>query len=465
MKPTALPVSLAFSGKHYAALRRHLFPGDGKEAVAFALCGRVRRPDLEGLLVREIVPVPHEVCERYPYRVSWPGTVLDPILVRALNQGLGIVKIHSHPTGYPWFSETDDKAEADLFPSVFGWLGDSGPMASAIMLPDGKVVARAVHEWGVGEPLASIRVAGDDFLYWPETVGLAIPEHSIRVAQAFGDGTYARLRGLKVGVVGCSGTGSIVAEQMARNGVGKLVLVDPDHIERKNLNRILNSTSQDAENRINKTLVQMRAVTAMGMDVEVSVHTGDLRDRRVLLELSTCDVVFGCMDSIDGRHILNKLASAYLIPYIDLGVRLDANQVGGVDSIWLAVHTLQPGGSSLKSRRVYDQADMEAAFMLRGSPEEYERMKKVGYVRNVDVERPAVISVNMQVAAMAVNEFLARIHGYRYQANSAFAVRRVALHDEAASFNESDGEPCPEMARQVGRGDQSPFLGMPVLGD
>ncbi len=464
MKPVALPVSLALSGKHHEELRRHLFPGDGNEAVAFALCGRIRRPDRESLLVREIVPVAHALCKRSPYRVSWPGTVLDPILNRAMKLGLGVVKIHSHPTGYPWFSDTDDQAEADLFPSVFGWLGDQGPMASAIMLPSGQLVARAVHEWGVGEPLAGIRVAGDDFLYWPEAVAQAIPEQGIRIAQAFGDGTYARLRVLKAGIVGCSGTGSIVAEQLARNGLGKMVLVDPDHIERKNLNRILNSTAQDAQDKINKTLVQKRVIDAMGLDVEVSVHPCDLRDRAALLDLSTCDVLFGCMDSIDGRHILNKLASAYLVPYIDLGVRLDANRVGGVDSITLAVHTLQPGGSSLKSRRVYNQADMEAAFMLRGSPDEYQRMKKVGYVRNVEVESPAVISVNMQVAAMAVNEFLARIHSYRYEPNSAYAVRRVALHDEAASFNEGDGEPCEDMARQVGRGDQSPFLGMPVLG-
>ncbi len=174
--------------------------------------------------------------------------------------------------------------------------------------------------------------------------------------------------------------------------------------------------------------------------------------------------VFGCMDSIDGRHILNKLSTAYLIPYIDVGVRLDADSKGGIDSIWLAVHTLQPGGSSLKSRRVYDQAGMEAAFLRRTSAE-YERLKKQGYVKNVDVDRPAVISVNMQAASMAVNEFLARIHGYRLKPSSEFAVRKVALHDEENSLVTGDGEPCLEFSRGVGRGDQSPFLGMPALGD
>lgn len=472
MKTNALPVSLAISGKHHQFLQKHLFPGDGKEAVAFALCGRARRIDREILLVREIVPVAYDDCSvRTPYRITWPGEVLDAILVRAMKEGLGLVKIHSHPNGYPWFSQTDDEAEAHLFPSIFGWLGDKGPMGSAIMLPGGKLVGRAVHEWGVGAPFDSIRVAGDDFKFWTyktdaeaqKQVDVLAAAH--RVAQTFGEETYARLRRLKIGVVGCSGTGSIIVEQLARNGVGQLVLVDSDQVEEKNLNRILNSTENDALELENKTKVQARTIAKMGLKTEVSTHPYDLLDMRALRDLSTCDVVFGCMDSVDGRHVLNKLASAYLIPYIDLGVRLDADGFGGINSIWLNVHTLQPGGSSLKSRRVYDQTDLEAAFLLRSSPAEYARIKKQGYIKGINVDRPAVISVNMEVAATAMNEFFARLHCYRFQSNCAYAIRRICLSDPDASGVEPDGESCVEMARLVGSGDQSPFLGMMLLGD
>lgn len=465
MSPPELPVSLAISGRHYQSLREHLFPGDGKEAVAFALCGRARRHDEEVLFVSELALIPHEVCNRSTHRITWPGLALDEVLKRALKKNFALVKIHSHPTGYPWFSETDDVAEATLFPSVFGWLEAEGPHASAIMLPCGKIVGRAVYDWGIGAPLQKVRVAGDDFLFWTDAQSSPVPAHAVRVAQAFGDDTYARLNRLKIGVVGCSGTGSIVVEQLARNGVGHLVLVDSDVVEDKNLNRILNSTLADAVAKQSKTVVLERAIAAMGLSTVVETHPYDLMDRRAISSLSTCDVVFGCMDSVDGRHVLNKLASSYLIPYIDLGVRLDADGKGGINSIWVALHTLQPGGSSLKSRGVYDQADLDAAFLYRTSPIEYERLKKEGYVKGVNVDRPAVISVNMQVAAMATNELLARLHGFRHQSNDRYAVRRVALHDDDASFYESDGEVCNEMARLVGRGDQTPLLGMPFLGE
>ena len=45
-----------------------------------------------------------------------------------------------------------------------------------------------------------------------------------------------------------------------------------------------------------------------------------------------CDVVFGCMDSIDGRHLLNKLATFYVIPYFDPSVKLEADGTGGGDA-------------------------------------------------------------------------------------------------------------------------------------
>lgn len=464
------PVRVAISGKQYAALKQHLFPGDGNEAVAFALCGRARLENLEVLVVKEIVPIPYEACRvRTPYRVTWSGEALEPILSRAAKENLGLIKIHSHPTGYPWFSDADDVAEAEMFPSVFGWLDSDAPLASMIMLPDGTLVGRAVQEIGEGLPLESIRVVGDDFVFFrgkPDTASSEeIPEHGIRVAQAFGQETYSLFRRLRIGVVGCSGTGSIVVEQLARNCVGELILVDPDCVEHKNLNRIVNSTKRDADRRKSKTHILKRAIKMMGLGTKVTTFKGDLMQTEILRALSTCDVLFGCMDSIDGRHVLNKLASAYVIPLIDVGVRLEADGTGGIDSIWAAVHTVLPGGSSLLSRHVYNQDDLDAAFLKRANPEAYEAQRKIGYIKGIREDSPAVISINMTASAAAVNELLARLHPYRFQSNSAFAVRRICLSDADASSNEFDGAPCPVMARLVGMGDQKPYLGMMRLED
>jgi proteasome lid subunit RPN8/RPN11 len=463
-----MPVRLAISGRHHRQLAAHLFPGDGNEAVAFALCGRARRRDLELLVVQDIVPIPHEACRvRTPHTVAWPGAAMEPVLARAAARGLAVVKVHSHPTGYEWFSTTDDVAERDMFPSVFAWLDTDAPLASLIMLPDGRLVGRAVLESGDGLPLDGIRIAADDFKflqYGHEESEAVVPDHGMRIAQTFGERTFRLLRRLRIGVVGASGTGSIVIEQLARNCVGELVVVDPDEVEDKNLNRILNSTATDAAVRANKAMVQTRAVNAMKLGTRVRTFSSDLLEREVVEALSTCDVLFGCMDSVDGRHVLNKLASTYVIPLIDVGVRLDADGHGGIDSIWLAVHTVLPGGSSLLSRRVYSQEDLQAAFLRRTDPHAYEQQRKLGYVKGVMVDRPAVISVNMEAAGAAVNEFLARVHPYRVAPNGRFAVRRISLSDPEVSESLGDGEPCRAMARVVGLGDEEPLLGLPLLG-
>jgi proteasome lid subunit RPN8/RPN11 len=144
-----MPVRLAISGHHHRDLKAHLFPGDGNEAVAFAICGRARRENFELLAVKEVVPIAHDVCRiRTPHRVAWPGIALEQVLQRAATSGMAVVKFHSHPTGYPWFSETDDIAEAEMFPSVFSWLDTDAPMASVIMLPTGKLVGRSVLDGG-----------------------------------------------------------------------------------------------------------------------------------------------------------------------------------------------------------------------------------------------------------------------------------------------------------------------------
>ncbi len=460
------PVRLAISGHHHRALRSHLFPGDGKEAVAFALCGRARRADLELLLVRDIVPVPHELCRvRTEHTVVWPGIALDVILTRAEHDGLAVVKVHSHPTGYPWFSHTDDAADADMFPGIFAWLDSDAPLASMIMLPGGRLFGRVVREDGVGEPLECVRVADHDFKFWWNAEHEAeVPAHGMRVAQAFGDQTYTLLSRLRVGVVGGSGTGSLMVEQNARNGTGEIVVVDADRVEHKNLNRIVNATWIDAKNKTHKTTVLKRAIDAMGMGTRVVAIADDLLNREVLKVLSTCDVLFGCMDTVDGRHVLNKLASAYIIPLFDLGVRIDADGRGGIDAITYAVHTVLPGGSSLFSRRVYSQEDLDAAFLRRTDVSAYEKQVKQGYIKGQAVDRPAVISVNMAAASAAMNEFLSRIHPFRVESNEKFASRRISLTDPDASINWPDGAPCPVMGRLVGTGDQEPFLGMPLLG-
>src|SRR5436305_1314246 len=157
-----MPTKLRLTQRDHTALRAHLFPGDGLEAVAVALCGRRRSGARHCLTVQSVVPIPYAECKvRAPDRVTWSTARLVPLLTLAAERDLGILKIHSHPGGYGAFSSTDDSSDQDVFDSVFGWTDSVFPHASAIMLPQGGMFGRAILPNGSFEPLASILVPGD----------------------------------------------------------------------------------------------------------------------------------------------------------------------------------------------------------------------------------------------------------------------------------------------------------------
>ncbi len=457
-------VSLTLTKGQHAALHAHLFPGDGLEAVSLLLCGRRRGVYRHRLVVQKIFNVPYEQCSvRTPNRVTWSTQAVPEILNEAVKNGLGVVKIHGHDL-YRAFSEVDNASDRALFPSVYAWTGSQDPHASAIMMADGQVFGRVWKEDGTSVPIDRVAVVGDDIQFWDtqeEDIPL-IPEYGRRVAQVFGKGTFAQLRRLKIGVIGCSGTGSPVVEMLARNCVGDLVLVDPDNVEEKNLNRILNSRMIDAKSARPKVDVLAEAVAEMGLGVRVHSFAKTLFHRDVVRALADCDIVFGCMDSVDGRHLLNKLATFYSIPYFDLGVKIIANGNGGVDQVCGTVHYLQPGGSSLLSRGVYTMEQVRAAGLARTDPAGYERNRAEGYIQGVAEDRPAVIQLNMLIASLAVNEVLARVHPYRLDPNGDYAAHRISL-SHGIYEHEQDGRSCSLLSRHVGRGDVEPLLDWPEL--
>ncbi len=458
-----MPTYLTMTQAQRQELMAHLFPSDGKEAVAIALCGRAASKDRTKLLVRKIQLIPYEAClVRAPDRVTWPTDIIVPLIEEATKKNQAIVKIHGH-RGYAHFSSVDDQSDAALFPSLYAWTESNGPHASVIVLDDGRVIGRVVEEDASFTPLAGVSVIGDDllFLRTPDPVS-EIPSYGARIAQSFGKGTFEQLRALRIGVVGVSGTGSVVVDQLTRNCVGSLVLVDPDVVEEKNLNRIVNSSMQDAVQKRRKIDVAGDAIKSIGLGTHVESYASTLFTVDAVQAIASCDIVFGCVDSIEGRFFLNKLAAFYVLPYIDLGVRLEADGQGSVQQVAGSVHFLRPDGSSLLSRHVISLEQVRAEGMRRTNPIEYNKQVKEGYLRGVVEDRPAVIQLNSLIASLAINELLARIHPFRLDANNEYATTRVSLF-HGIWEHESEGSACPILARHLGRGDTDPPLDWPEL--
>jgi len=453
--------TLRISGLHHDVLERCLFPGDGLEAVAFAICGRRRMKAGQILTVQRIVPVPYEACKRSANHVTWRTEILTSLLDEVQAKGLALIKVHSHPGSYREFSSWDDESDIETFRAGFAWTDGVEPHGSAVMLPDGFIFGRAITEDG-SQAFSAVMVAGDNIFYWypPSATAENLTPFEAQ-EQLFGTGTTHRLKRLRIAVVGCSGTGSIVIELLARLGVGELVLVDDECIESRNLNRILNARHGDIGRA--KVQVLAEAIECMGLGTKVLPLKMNLYDPLAVLKVAECDAVFGCMDTAEGRHLLNRIATFYVLPYVDLGVHLAADGSGGIDEASGVVHYLQPGLSSLLSRKAYTLEQVRAEGLRRTNPSAYAEQRRLNYIEGIEEHSPAVASVNATIASLAVNEFLARIHPFRSCDNRDCAIIRFNFMETLVIREEETGIPCTYLTRHVGRGDVEPLLEWPAL--
>ena len=451
--------TLAMTARQHARLHGHLFPGDGLEAATILVCNRGTGKRSQRLLAVEQLHLPHHRSQRQRGRVTWPfGDHLPPERIADIDRnGQSIVAIHSHPDGQAAFSPLDDENDRVLFASVCNWFDDGRVNGSAIMLPDGRVVGRTVDAQGQFTAMDAVAVVGDDIRLWKSQEPdrkMAGPVQD-KLAQTFGSGTMALLRAMRVGVVGCSGTGSIVVELLARNGIGALALVDDDVVEHKNLNRIVNASSDDAGKRRPKVAALRDAVERMGTGCRLDCLQAQTDSAEVMAALVDCDAIFGCVDTAFGRYHLECLASAHLIPYFDVGVHIEADGQGGIQAADAVAHYIQPEGASLLARGAYTMEQVAAENARRHDPAHYRRQRAAGYLAAVGEEQPAVMSVNMQAACMAFNDFLARVHAYRFDANRDFATQRFRLV-HGSYENTPDGAcPHPLLRRYMGTGDRS----------
>jgi molybdopterin/thiamine biosynthesis adenylyltransferase len=283
--------------------------------------------------------------------------------------------------------------------------------------------------------------------------GDAVPMFD-RQIRAFGPEGQGLLRHLRVGVVGAGGTGSAVAEQLIRLGVGTIVVIDDDTIndDGSNVTRVWGSTLDDAG--VRKVAIVERSAARIGLGSEVIAVNGSINDEETARLLRGCDVVFGCTDDNRGRVTLSRLAYWYLIPVFDMGVQLDS-AAGTLRSIDGRITVVGPGAPCLLCRGRIDD-DRLAAELL--GPAERAARAAEGYAIGLDDPNPAVIAYTTAVAAFAVAELLSRLF---VDVEPEPTEHLVAFHFRRIGSNRGRRQDhwCTDPAN-LGAGDTVPFLGV-----
>jgi tRNA A37 threonylcarbamoyladenosine dehydratase len=122
------------------------------------------------------------------------------------------------------------------------------------------------------------------------------------IDRLYGSGSLARLAAAHACVIGIGGVGSWAAEALARSGVGRLTLVDLDHVAESNVNRqvhALEGTLGQAKVRaMGERIAQIHpACTVVCVEEFITVDN-------VATLLPACDVVIDCIDDVKAKAAL-----------------------------------------------------------------------------------------------------------------------------------------------------------------
>jgi molybdopterin/thiamine biosynthesis adenylyltransferase/proteasome lid subunit RPN8/RPN11 len=430
------------------------------ETGGVLLAGVSRREGKIRLLVRELLWVQSDqYSERRADELIVKSGGFVQALARAENIGAMAIWLHTHPRGEPIPSKRDRIVDQQLV-DVFRVRTGQDLYASVVISPSpggfsftGRLIgddqdSAVTRCWVVGPRLQFISA-------FDAPVSEQVPEMYDRQIRAFGGDVQRVLGDLKIGVVGCGGTGSAVTEQLARLGAHNLLLVDPDVVEETNLTRVYGSQPT----KVGKPKAQVLAdhVRRIAPLAIVESVIGRSTELSVAAALTNCDVIFACTDDNAGRMVLSRLASYYLAPMIDCGVLLssEGGKLLGIDG---RVTVLAPGYPCLVCR---DRIDLARAQAEQLDPEERRRRQDEGYAPELGRVEPAVVSYTTLVASIAVGELLERLTGYGPSpAPSELIIRAHEREISTNSRKPRTGHFCDPDAEILGTGDCEPFIHM-----
>ncbi len=123
---------------------------------------------------------------------------------------------------------------------------------------------------------------------------------------------------IKIGVVGLSGGGSHIFQQLAHIGFKRYVLFDKQVVDLSNTNRLVGSTLKDVKNKTPKFVVARRLIKSLVPDAQI--EGGQMLWQESPELLQGCDIVVGSLDTFAGRRDLEGECRRFLMPYLDIGM-------------------------------------------------------------------------------------------------------------------------------------------------
>ena len=429
-------------------LMAHLFPGDGDEYGAVLRAGIVSCSAGFRLLVNAVEPAragTDYVSGKYGYRALAP-TFIHRQITRCRDERMAYLAAHNHGSDT---SVRFSKVDMDSHERGYSALRDigKGVPVGALVFGHRAVAADIWMPDGTRRALGSYRIVGRTIKrLYSSPQQAAEPDTGFdRQVRMFGNAGQVVLGASKVAIVGLGGVGSLVAEYLARLGVGHLVLIDLDVIEDTNLSRVVGATPMDVETGQFKTQIAVRHLREARPDTRLEAIRGDVANDTVAKKLRDCDFIFLAADSMRSRLVVNALVHQYLIPAVQMGAKIRPSMDGSIRDAMCAVRQLRPGMGCLWCNGLIDGTQLA----IEAKTDEERKAQDYG----VREPNPSVITLNAVAAGQAVNDFLFDFLDLRTAGGDAVYQHYHFLRHSVQNVVPRKDPNCRECKRRLGLGD------------
>ncbi len=227
-----------------------------------------------------------------------------------------------------------------------------------------KITDPAGREVQVIEDCAAIEIARQCSLSLQEVYAEALrslvyPCRYIRNRAVISPAEQLKLAESQVAVVGAGGLGGQVILLLARIGVGRLIVADPDCFEETNLNRQVLCSQESLQRQKARTAAD--AVASINPGVRVMAHPVRIEAENIDRILTGADVIVDALDNVPDRLILQEAARRRGLPLVH-------GALAGFEGRIMTVFPGDPGLTQLYGAEATAEADLERPEALLGVP-------------------------------------------------------------------------------------------------
>jgi len=131
-----------------------------------------------------------------------------------------------------------------------------------------------------------------------------------------GEAGQRRLMESHVLVVGCGALGTVLANTLARAGVGRLRIVDRDFIETNNLQRQVLFDEDDVAAELPKAIAAANKLRRINSTIEIEPIVADANPSNIETLCQGVDLILDGTDNFETRFLINDAAVKFSIPWV-----------------------------------------------------------------------------------------------------------------------------------------------------